>query len=171
MWSILNGWVFKHIVRIRLLIAALQAGTVRTRKSPQPGTRDRADAVADAVAAPAWVLPRDRGWLLTMVRAVGLSLPHGSLAILLEDPEMVALLASSPRLVRTMKPLCRALGVEMPKFPPPPVPPVAGPQDEADMAPRPDSPVVRPSGGRRARRGVAAAAVARYAAGDPRFRK
>ena len=44
------------------------------------------------------------------------------LRALLAEPEMVALLAASPRAVRTLKPLCRMLGVDLP-LPPAPVPP------------------------------------------------
>jgi hypothetical protein len=37
----------------------------------------------------------------------------------LETPEMVALLAASPQAVRILKPLCRALAVELPWVNPP----------------------------------------------------
>jgi hypothetical protein len=114
--------VFKHVMRIRLLIAALQDGTVRTRRSPVPGL---ALAPSSVRAAPAWMPPRRLGWLRTMVP--GHLLPGAWMQSLVEEPEMLGLLAASPRLVRTMKPLCRALGVTLPKLPAP-VPPSAGPE-------------------------------------------
>jgi hypothetical protein len=173
-YSILSVWLFKHIVRIRLLIAALQDGTVRTRRSPAPGlTRQRAQAAADA---PAFVAPRRFGWLLTMFhdRGLGYLMPHGPLEHLLAEPEMLALLAASPRLVRTMNPLCRALGVRLPRFPKPlpPAPPVAGPA--AGAAPAVAGRVAAGAWTADAAAtgvGLAGSAVARFAGGDARFRK
>jgi hypothetical protein len=125
-------------LRVVRLIEALQAGTLRTRRSPAPGlTRRRAEVSAE----PAVVLPRDFNWLARFVP--GSLLPSGALRNLLEDPEMLGLLAASPRLVRTMRPLCRMIGVEMPKLPEPPVSvgPTAAPESAAgDGGSRPSSP-------------------------------
>jgi hypothetical protein len=174
MWSILNGWIFKHILRIRLLIAALQAGTVRTRTCPAPGLTRQ--AAADRARA-AWTLPRRFAWLLTMMDSQRHLMPHGQMQHLLADPEMLALLAASPRLVRTMRPFCRALGVEMPTFPTLPVPPVAGPESgavpdgAATVGAATGTPDALPPVAPAADLAVVGHAVARFAAGDPRFRK
>jgi hypothetical protein len=60
-------------------------------------------------------LPRRFGWL---VRAGGhLAAGFGSqLQTVLAEPEMAALLAASPEAVRVLRPLCRALALELPCF-------------------------------------------------------
>ncbi len=172
MYEVLNAWVFRHVIRIRLLIAALQEGTVRSRKSPVPGlTRRKAEREA---AAPAWVVPRNFAWLRIILSTYGknILIPSGPLEHLLTDPELMALLAASPRLVRTMRPLCRALGVQMPTFPKP-VPPAAakpGLEVGAEPAALPGAADVRLPA-RDARGGSARGEVARFVAGDARFRK
>ncbi len=99
---------------IRMLAAALEAGTLRVRRSPAPGGTRRAPAVAPKM--PEVRLPRGFGWLLPLVPCDAACFGN-HLRLLLEEPEMQALLAASPRAVRTLKPLCRMLGVEMPKTP------------------------------------------------------
>jgi hypothetical protein len=165
LYSVLRAWVFKHVVRIRLLIAALQDGTVRTRRSPAPGL---ALAPSSVRAAPAWMPPRRLGWLRTMVP--GHLLPGAWMQSLVEEPEMLALLAASPRLVRTMKPLCRALGVTMPKVPKPVPATAAGPEGAAE--PGRSAPTVRAAPAAAAgERESAGRPVARWGAGDARLRQ
>jgi hypothetical protein len=111
---------------IQALLAAFQAGTLRTRRSAAAGgARGRPTVRATA----AFRLPGQFGWLFAYVPH-GL-MPNGWLQQLVDDPEMRALLAASPRAVRTLKPLCRMLGVEMPKPAPvaevPPAPPAGAP--------------------------------------------
>ena len=103
---------------IGALLLALQAGTLKTRRSPAPGgTRKEAAASATRPMR----LPGQFGWLVKIfgwhVTGFGSQLRH-----LLADPEMVALLAASPRAVRTLKPLCRMLMVELPNSPAPVTP-------------------------------------------------
>jgi hypothetical protein len=163
----------REVVR---LIEALRAGTLLTRRSPAPGltrmrrTLDDAEPGA-AAAGPKAVLPRGFGWLLPLVPCQAACCGAGLLN-LLEDPEMAELLAASPRLVRTLKPLCRMLGVRMPKVPAPipPAPPSAEPEGAAAVIgsrpsgqATPAAPVaVRKAAGRR---------VGRWGAGDARLRK
>jgi hypothetical protein len=167
---LLNEWTRKHVERIRALIAALQDGTVRTRRSPAPGlTRARPAAGA---ADSTWLPSRRLGWLLAFI--AGRQSPTPWLLALIEDPEMVALLAASPRLVRTMKPLCRALGVRLPKLRTP-VPPVAElGAAPACVRPATEMPVageVRSDVAPAAESGAVGGEVARFAVGDARFRK
>ena len=59
-------------------------------------------------------LPRRFGWLLPLVpqEAAGFA---SQLGVLLDEPEMVGLLAASAQARRVLAPLCRMLGVSMPE--------------------------------------------------------
>jgi hypothetical protein len=58
-------------------------------------------------------LSRRFGWLVQAGRHQAASF-GGQLQTVLNTPEMVALLAASPQAVRMLRPLCRALAVELP---------------------------------------------------------
>jgi hypothetical protein len=64
-------------------------------------------------------LPRRFGWMVRAGghRAAGLG---SQLQSVLETPEMTELLAASPAAVRLLRPLCRALAVDLPIMRPPP---------------------------------------------------
>ena len=64
-------------------------------------------------------LPTRFGWLVISggYRAAGFG---SQLQTVLSAPEMAELLAASPQAVRLLRPLCRALAVEIPGFPKPP---------------------------------------------------
>ena len=100
------------------LLLAMQAGTLRNRRSPAPGGT-RKPAARSGI--PTMRLPGQYGWLVKKlawhVTGFGSQLQH-----LLADPEMQALLEVSPRAVRTLKPLCRMLMIPLP-LPPVPTPP------------------------------------------------
>lgn len=87
------------------LVRRLQSGGLRRRVV---GRRLGATVVRKVGGR---VLPRRFGWLLDLV-------PHeaacfaGQLRAVLDEPEMVALLAASPEAGRILAPLCRMLGVE-----------------------------------------------------------
>jgi hypothetical protein len=100
-------------------------------------------------------------------------LPFAWLQSLVEEPEMLALMTASPRLVRTMKPLCRALGVTIPKLPAPmpPAPALAGPGAGAKPVAGRVATGGQTAGSAAPAHGVAGGGVARFAAGDARFRK
>ena len=62
-------------------------------------------------ASPGWVWPGRFGWL---VRAAAhhAAVYGGQLRVILEEPDMVALLRASPQAGRILRPLCRMLAVE-----------------------------------------------------------
>ena len=143
--------------RVAALIAlATQPGGLvapppRVRRKPAPPAERAApdpDALPDApslgtLAAPGATppspskparprFPRRPGWLCAVsidTVAAGSQLQH-----LLNDPEMTALLAATPALVRLLRPLCRMLAVVVPGTPPAPERP------RAPRAPRPPRP-------------------------------
>ena len=93
-----------------------------------------------AAAANRWAhLPRRPGWLLRLVPPMVYP-AKSQLEYLLADPAMAALLAASPGLRRTIRPLCRMLGLDpppAPRPPPDPAPPDPAPPDPAPPAPAP----------------------------------
>ncbi len=111
--------------RVLWLIAAIREGRLRGGWLC-PG---RASAVwAQGSRRPEVRLPRGVAWLCGLVpyKAAGFG---SQLRHLFGDPEFVALLAASPQLRRTLRPLCRMLGIERelvtPVMPVVPVAPVA----------------------------------------------
>lgn len=87
--------------------------SIRAGKLPQRIALPRAAGVRECrVPSPALGLPRRFGWLISLVpyEAAGFA---SQLRHLLADPEMAALLAASPRMIRLLRPLCRMLGVEL----------------------------------------------------------
>jgi len=113
------------------------------RATPDPDAPTAAVPPPDALAAPGAApappskparlrFPRRPGWL----RAVSLdTVAAGSqLQHLLNDPEMAALLAATPALVRLLRPLCRMLAMVVPGTRPAPERP------RAPRAPRPPRP-------------------------------
>ena len=76
--------------------------------------------------------PRRPGWLCAV--SIDTVAAGSQLQYLLNDPEMVALLAATPALVRLLRPLCRMLAVVVPGTPPAPERP------RAPRAPRPPRP-------------------------------
>ncbi len=107
--------------RVLALVAAIRAGTLRVGHGC--GGR-RGPRGAAAAAGP--TLPRGYAWLVVAVPYKVAALA-GQLRVVLQDPEMVALIAASPRLVLLLRPLCRMLALEMnvltPVTTPAPVPP------------------------------------------------
>jgi hypothetical protein len=100
--------------RVERMLQRLRAGTLR--RMPPRAMTQRAERKARR--KPAVSLPRTFGWLLRTGKhhAAG----YGSqLRAQLETPEMVELLAVSPQAVRILRPLCRALAVELPWVNPP----------------------------------------------------
>ncbi|MGC8468657.1 MAG: hypothetical protein ACP5NI_02005, partial [Acetobacteraceae bacterium] len=88
-------------------------------------------------------LPRRPGWLLGFVPPMVYP-ARSQLEYLLADPEMAALLAASPGLRRTIRPLCRMLGLAPPASPEPPAPAPPEPQPQPAPGARPESPPQRP---------------------------
>ena len=94
--------------RVLALIAAIRAGRVRTQRV---GVERRAVRPSVPRLPSVSHLPRGFAWLLPMVpyEAAGFA---SQLRHVLSDPEMVGLLAASPRLGEILRPLCRMLGLE-----------------------------------------------------------
>jgi hypothetical protein len=114
-WSRLR----RMAVRFASLAARVQAGTAAPRRpaAPRPaGGRRR---------PPYQRLPRGFAWLVRLVpqAASGAS----QLQHLLAEPEMATLLAAAPQMGRTLRPLCRMLGLRPPPglLGPRPAPPAA----------------------------------------------
>ncbi len=94
--------------RVLALVAAIRAGRVRG------GWVVEARAMRLRALAPppaSLKLPRRFAWLCVLVpyHAAGYA---SQLRHLLADPEMVALLAATPRLGKILRPLCQMLGIE-----------------------------------------------------------
>jgi HAMP domain-containing protein len=111
--------------RIARLLAHLEAGTLRPRPPAQPPATPRVrPATPRPFAARAWLI-RSLGW---EAAAYASQLEH-----LLTDPKTASLLAAVPSAARTLRPLCRLLGITLPS---PLQTAVANPR----RAPRPCSP-------------------------------
>jgi hypothetical protein len=98
------------IGRIERMLARFRAGRLR-RMTPRPQGARRKALEKAAVA-----LPRRFGWLVQAGghQAAGFG---SQLQTLLNTPEMIALVAASPQAGRQLRPLCRALAVELPGYP------------------------------------------------------
>jgi hypothetical protein len=97
--------------RFARLAARLASGKFAPRKSsgPRPGRPTGRKNL----------LPSGPCWLIKLVPAAAAS--ASQLRFLLADPEMAALLAAAPaEMGRTLRPLCRMLGVELPPILAPP---------------------------------------------------
>ena len=115
--------------RFAALVARVQAGRLPPAR-PRPAFAEakppglRADGPAPAPRPPS-LLPRGVGWLTRLVPEVCTS--GGELCWLLQQPEMAALVGAAPQAGRILRPLCRMLGVELPRelrlrrHPPPPL--------------------------------------------------
>ena len=103
-----------------------------TRPSTTPPRATRALPPAPSLA---WLhLPRRPGWLSRVVPPP-LCPAASQLRHLLADPAMAALLAASPGLRRTIRPLCRMLALPPPPEPPRPEPPRPEPAAEPPTPP------------------------------------
>ena len=110
------GWMVQH------LADALAAGTLKTRRSPTSKSGVKRKPPAPPPAEGAVRLPRQFGWLIPLVPLQAINL-GSQLAFLFTDPEMAALLAASPRIVKALRPLCWMLGTRLPPpYSPPPRP-------------------------------------------------
>ncbi len=133
MMQAINHRVMRAAHLVRRLGEALAKGVpIPTRRSPVPratekpgdtekprGTRKPPAPAAEGAIR----LPRNFAWMTKLVGTEAAA-AGSQLRALMEDPEMAALLAASPRMVRTLKPLCRMLGANMPPpHSPPPRPP------------------------------------------------
>ncbi len=135
-------YVWNRLHRINQIFQTLAALIVAGKLPPQRLCRPRPHRVQSAVpmlpdpATPkpsqVWkVFPCRFAWLCGAVpslpRRFGAAQFGGQLRHLLGDPEMIALIAASPRMRRTLRPLLWMLGIEASLIrPPPPVVETAG---------------------------------------------
>ena len=124
--------------RLARLLAHLAAG--RLPRIRPPDNRPRPDAPrTEPNGAPAMPIPRPLLWLVIKLgyHAAG----YGSqLNHLLQTPGVAETLAASPGAVRTLRPICRMLGVDLPtalQLPPRPKKPRAKKPQPAKPAPEP----------------------------------
>ena len=115
--------------RLARLLANLAAGTVPKPCAPRPGRPSHPRA------AP---LPRGHAWVVAILgyHAAGRG---AQLNALLADPAMQQAIAAAPSAARTLRPLCRMLGIDLPPClqPSPPIAaPITGP-GAAAPPPRP----------------------------------
>jgi hypothetical protein len=130
-------YVWNRLSRINQAFQALAALIAAGKLPPDRVCRPRAAGVRSAVPARpatqklfAWRF----AWLVaampSLARRFGAAQFGGHLRYLLADPEMIALIAASPRMRRTLRPLLWMLGMEAslirPPSPPPPVVETAG---------------------------------------------
>lgn len=125
-WLLLHARLGRLAARVRSLFARWQAGTLKptrvgglgeSRVSPPPESA----AVEPRQRAPYTRLPTARGWISAHIDAAGPS--GGPLHALLQRPEAPDFLAACPRAGRLLRPICRALAVDLPpwlKLPPRP---------------------------------------------------
>ena len=113
---VLYGRIGRIPGRIERLLARFRAGRLReaAKRATMPNRPSR--------QKPLVVLPRRFGWLVIAGKhqAVGYGL---QLQAVLSEPEMAALLEASPQARRVLRPLLRALAVELPWTVTPPRPP------------------------------------------------
>ena len=105
--------------RVERMLARFRAG--RLWRLPDRNSTRGAQARKAAPVA----LPRRFGWLVRAGghRAAGFG---AQLQAALSAPEMIELLAAAPAAARLLRPLCRALAVELPGIVAPPRPPTTG---------------------------------------------
>jgi hypothetical protein len=108
---LLYGRVGRTLCRIERMLVQFRAGRLLRRVGPREACSGRLER-----RTPSARLPRRFGWLVIMAGSeaacFGLQLQS-----VLNAPEMVELLASSPQAVRILAPLCRALAVQWPIVP------------------------------------------------------
>ena len=100
--------------RITRFAARMAAGTLRPPRRRKAAPRRRtAPAKPPLIVLPK--LPRGRLWLVRLVPGIGVGATY--LRILLDDPEMQALLAAAPQMGRTLRPFWQMLSSD-------PLPPI-----------------------------------------------
>ena len=107
------GRLSHMVVRFEKLYARWKAGTLPKHRGPRPPPAQREEDDAKPRAKPPFRLPGGRMWLVRHVQksaAFGSQLRH----LLATDPEIPAFLEACPQAGRILRPLCQALGVNLP---------------------------------------------------------
>ena len=116
--------------RIERLLVRFRAGLLR------PWAPRAAASGPRAAREPPILMPRKFGWLLAAGKHHAAYF-HLQFQDVLNTPEMTALLAASPQARRILRPLCRALAVEVPGVSAPPRKPADGGRPKRPRKPRP----------------------------------
>ncbi len=121
-WLLLTERLGRLAQRFRALIARVEAGTL-----PQirPARIRPATSHPPAPRLPIAHLPSGRGWI--NARIPDAAPCAGALIVLLQDPAMPELIARAPQAGRLLRPICRALAVDLPdwlRLPPRPRKPI-----------------------------------------------
>ncbi len=116
--GILTVPLWRHVMRantrLTRLLGQLAEGRLPRRRQRPPTPCPPLAVTAPPTTTPARPrLPARRGWVVRILgwEASGLAAP---LRDLLGRPETLALLATAPTAARTLRPLCRMLGVDLP---------------------------------------------------------
>ena len=107
------GRLSRMVVRFTKLYARWKAGTLPKARGPRPPRAPREEDNEKPRAKPPFHLPGGRMWLVRHVQksaAFASQLRH----LLATDPEIPAFLEACPQAGRILRPLCRALGVNLP---------------------------------------------------------
>ena len=123
-WLLLTERLGRLAQRFRALIARVEAGKLPKPRPPQI----RPPQIRPATArAPVPRLPAARGWI--NARIPDAASCAGTLIVLLQDPAMPELVRAAPQAGRLLRPICRALAVDLP--------------DWLRLPPRPRKPILR----------------------------
>jgi len=135
-----HAYIVRSLTRLATLHAAWRAGTIRPSRAraprtPTPATSPHTTHPPATPTRPAPPrLPRAHLWLIKQVQATATG--YYQLQSILADPDFAAFIAEVPRAGRILRPLCTALGLELP--PPLRLPPRARkPRLRTPRAPRP----------------------------------
>jgi hypothetical protein len=107
------GRLSHMVVRFAKLYARWKAGTLPKARGPRPPRAPREEDNEKPRAKPPFHLPGGRMWLVRHVQksaAFASQLRH----LLATDPEIPAFLEACPQAGRILRPLCQALGVNLP---------------------------------------------------------
>ncbi len=133
----LNNRVAGVARRLAALLAHLAAGRLPRLYAPRPKAEDG----TRHGGPPPTNLPTRRAWIVVTLghHAAGYA---SQLQFLLNDPQTLATLAAAPpqavaSIARTLRPLCRRLGVDLPAILQPPPPPPRPPAPPKPARPKP----------------------------------
>ncbi len=111
--------IFRRICALRnRFFATLARGPITPRppsaSAPTRTTQPPSNPTPATTPSAPLRLPTRFGWLLRLLPQSEIATARGQLTTLLDDPDMIALLATHPTLGRSLRPLCRLLGITPP---------------------------------------------------------
>ena len=112
-WTLLTDRLGRLAQRLRSLFARIEAGTIAPpRVSPAPAHPPALRPQREHPPYPR--LPSARGWINARVAEAAPC--GGEMHMLLQDPATAALVSAAPQAGRLLRPLCRALAVDLPDW-------------------------------------------------------